>query len=266
MITSTSNQRVKWVRALQTKRRARQKESAFVIEGLRMAREVVTAQSPVRLVLHTEHLDGRSRGVVNNLARLGAEVVAVSDAVMSACSDTESPPGILAVVPLPSLPVPQSLTLGLIVDRISDPGNMGTLLRSALAAGVEIVYLTEGTVDAYNPKVIRGAMGAHFRLPILPLDFNHPPRQLSEIQIWLAEAAAGKPYQEVDWRQPVALLIGAEAHGPRPESRTHAVGQVHIPMPGKIESLNVAVAASVILFEIIRQRGTHEDSRPDRIS
>jgi TrmH family RNA methyltransferase len=266
MITSTSNPRVKWVRALQAKRRARQEEAAFVIEGLRLAREVVTAQTPVHLVLHTEHLDGRARGVVNNLARLGAEVLAVSDAVMSACSDTETPSGILAVVAQPSTSVPEKLTLAVIADRISDPGNMGTLLRTSLAAGVEAVFLTAGTVDPYNPKVVRGAMGAQLRLPILPLDFNQPPQQLSDVQIWLSEAAAGKPHYEVDWRQPVALLIGGEAQGPQPASRAHADGQVHIPMPGAIESLNVAVAASVILFEIIRQRGSYEDPRTDRIS
>ena len=137
MITSTANRRVKWVRALQTKRHARQEEGVFVIEGVRLAREAVASQLPVNLVLHTDHLGARERGLVNNLARLGAEVEVVSDSVMAACSSTESPPGLLVVLATPAIPSPKQLTLALVADRIKDPGNLGTILRTALAAGVE---------------------------------------------------------------------------------------------------------------------------------
>lgn len=256
MITSTTNRHVKWVRALQTKRRTRQGEGVFVIEGVRLAREVIAAQLPAQLVLHTDHLDSRGRGLVHNLARLGAEVMIVSDAVMAACSSTKSPPGLLAVLPVPTLSFPAQLTLALVADRLADPGNLGTLLRTACAAGVEAVLLTKGTVDPYNPKVVRGAMGAHLRLPIETLDLNLLPERLAGLEIWLAEAGEGTPYTDIDWRQPLALAIGGEAHGPQPALRSMAKGQVHIPMIGTAESLNAAVAAAIVLFEIVRQRGT----------
>lgn len=256
MISSTANPRIKQVRALQAKRLSRQRESAFVVEGVRWAREILAAGAPVHLVLHTEHLDARGRGLVNSLARLGAEVRPVSDAVMAACTDTQTPPGILMVLPIPELAVPQPLTLALIVDRMADPGNMGTLLRTALAAGVQAVFCTPGTVDAYNPKVLRGAMGAHLRLPIVALEAQDIPDRISGLDVWLAEAHSGAVYTTVDWRRPSVLAIGGEAHGPSDPLRRIASGQVHIPIASGVESLNAAIAAAVILFEVVRQRET----------
>jgi len=179
----------------------------------------------------------------------------VSEAVMASCSDTQSPPGLLAVLPIRTHLKRKPEKLALVIDRFADPGNLGTLLRTALAAGVEAVYLNEGGVDPHNPKVVRGAMGAHMRLPILTVDAKYLQRHLAGLDIWLAEAHTGRPYTEVDWRRPVALIIGGEAHGPQPSIRALALGQVHIPMPGGTESLNAAVAAAVVLFEIVRQRG-----------
>ncbi|NIS80591.1 MAG: RNA methyltransferase [Anaerolineales bacterium] len=255
MITSTANRRVKWVRALQNKRQAREKERAFVLEGKRLAYEAVAAESPIHLVLHTDHLDERGRGLVNSMARLGAETAVVSDAVMAACSSTESPQGILLVLPIPSLPLPKSLTLALIIDRLADPGNLGTILRTALAAGVEAAFLAEGTVDPFNPKVVRGAMGAHFYLPMATIQIVDLPEQLTGLDMWITDAVGGVPYYNVDWRPPITLVVGAEAQGIQPTLREKAIGQVHIPMSGKTESLNAAIATAVILFEISRQRG-----------
>jgi TrmH family RNA methyltransferase len=255
MITSTSNKRIKWIRALQNKRRTREREQAYVIEGTRLVREAIAADHPVDLILYTDNLDDRGQELVEKMAHLGGERMLVSEAVMASCSDTQSPPGLLAVLPIRTILKPKSENLALVIDHLADPGNLGTLLRTALAAGVETVYLSEGTVDPYNPKVIRGAMGAHMRLPILVTDAKMLQRHLAGLDVWLAEAHAGKPYTEVDWRQPVALIIGGEAHGPQPAVRAMADGQVHIPMPGGAESLNAAMAAAVILFEIVRQRG-----------
>ena len=99
-------------------------------------------------------------------------------------------------------------------------------------------------------------MGAHLRLPIETLDLKLLPERLAGLDIWLAEAGEGTPYTDIDWRQPLALAIGGEAHGPQPALRSMAKGQVHIPMIGTAESLNAAVAAAIVLFEIVRQRGT----------
>jgi len=173
---------------------------------------------------------------------------------MKAMADTISPQGVLAVVPFVELAPPLSPSLVLVVDRLRDPGNLGTILRSANAAGVEQVILTPKTVDPYNPKVVRGAMGAHFRLPIKALSWPEIAGALTGVQILLADARAEQAYYQVDWRQPSALIIGGEAQGASQEARELAVTTIAIPMHGRTESLNAAVAASVILFEAARQR------------
>jgi len=255
LITSTSNPRVKWVRTLQQRRRIRQREGLFIVEGVRLAQEAAAAEARPRLVLHTPEVDGAGVPLLESFQRSGAEIIAVSPEVMAACSSLETPPGLLAVLPLPELPIPKPLDLALIAEGLADPGNLGSLLRTALAAGVQLAVLTEGTVDPYNPKVVRGGMGAHFHLPVRGASVKKLLPELEGLPIWLADAHEGHPYFEVDWRQPVALALGGEAGGGSGELRNRAQGLVHIPMHPKAESLNAAVASAVILFEIRRQRG-----------
>ncbi|MGD8603241.1 MAG: RNA methyltransferase [Anaerolineales bacterium] len=255
MITSTSNARVKWLRALNAQRKIRYREGAFVVEGQRLILEAIQAAWPARLAVHTDHLDPKGRGMMNGLAKLGAEVVEVSEHVMKACADTDSPSGLLAVLELRTLPPPKEVDLALVVDQLSDPGNLGTLLRTAWAAGVQVVYLTPGSVDAFNPKVIRGAMGAHFHLPILTAGLPDLSELLQGLRVRLAEAGGGERYDRLDWTRPSALIIGGEAHGARAAAAELADELVHIPMPGQSESLNAAVAAAILLFEAVRQRG-----------
>jgi len=255
MITSSSNARIKLVRALQTRRRARQRESAYVIEGVRLMREAVDAKAPFKLVLHTRQMREKEPRLLEMLSELSVEVHAVSDSVMHSCSDVDNPPGLLAVLSQTAVPLPPKLNLALIVDRLNNPGNLGTMLRSADAAGVQAVFLTGDTVDAYNPKVVRGAMGAHFRTPIVSTSVADLDEQLTGLETWLAEAKTGQPYDQVDWSRPTALMIGGEARGSSRQVRALASRSVHIPMRSGTESLNAAVAASVILFEITRQRG-----------
>jgi TrmH family RNA methyltransferase len=153
------------------------------------------------------------------------------------------------------IPLPTQPSLVLILDAISTPGNLGTMMRTAGAAGIDSVLLAPGCVDAYNPKVIRGAMGAHFRLPIHHLDWEEIANYCQSLDIWVAETANGIIYTEVPWRQPSAIIIGNEAWGAGIEAHSVAKGSIIIPMAGGTESLNAATASAVLLFEAFRQRG-----------
>ncbi|MBI3244477.1 MAG: RNA methyltransferase [Chloroflexi bacterium] len=262
MLTSLANDRVKLVRALQSQRKAREKEGQFVVEGARLVEEALRANAPVDFALHTNDLDDRARAVLGQLRRRGATLVEVSPEVIKACSDTEHPQSVLAVLPITNN---QLLKAGnwllVICDRLSDPGNLGTLLRSAAAAGVDAALLAPGTVDAFNPKVVRAGMGAHFRLPIESLTWDKIGEKVKGLQVRMAEARSPISnlksqisYDQADWTQPSAFIISSEADGPSEAARACAAESVFIPMPGETESLNAAVAGSVILFEAVRQR------------
>jgi TrmH family RNA methyltransferase len=190
---------------------------------------------------------------------------AVSERVMKAMADTVSPQGVLAVVPFVELELPPGPSLGLVVDGLRDPGNLGAILRSANATGVEQVILAPKTVDPYNPKVVRGAMGAHFRLPIQALSWPEITEALVGVEVLLADVRGEQVYYEVDWAKTSALIIGGEAYGASGEAKELATATIAIPMHGGVESLNAAVAASVILFEAARQRRENTDMQDLRI-
>jgi TrmH family RNA methyltransferase len=204
----------------------------------------------------------RGRKLLAVIEDLPGACFVVTDKVMRALSDTVSPQGILAVVPFIELPLPENPWLVLVVDRVRNPGNLGTILRSAEAAGASQVILTPATVDVYSPKVVRGAMGAHFHLPIATgVGWSEVAEALQGRQILLAEAKGEKIYYEVDWTKPSALIVGGEAEGASQEAERLATERIVIPMQGKAESLNVAVASGVILFEATRQRGIQQDGK-----
>lgn len=253
MITSTHNERVKYVRSLM-RRRARQREGRFVVEGTRLVDEMVRAGIRPALVFFTEAWAETPAGqrVLPSLQPADEGDWVVSEAVLAACADTQTPQGVLAVVPAVHLQPRQGVLL--ILDQIRDPGNLGTILRSAEAAGAGQVLLAPGTVDLYNPKVVRGAMGAHFRLPVTSLDWLAIAEQSAERAVWLSDAAGEVAYDAVDWTLPSALIVGGEAAGAGEEAAALATGRVSIPMAGQAESLNAAMATTVILFEAARQR------------
>lgn len=256
MITSSSNDKVKYVRKLQNQKSLRHQDRRLVMEGVRLVEEVVRASMIPTFVLYTEALANESRGkaLMATLQALDAPCYEVSESVMEDCSDTVTPQGILVVLPFPELAPPEPLTFGLVVDRLRDPGNLGTLLRTAVAAGVEQVLLAPGTVDFSNPKVIRSAMGAHLHLPITDTDWDTIVEVVTGCDVWLAAAGGRKLYTEVDWTRPAALIIGSEAHGAGERARVLTDDRISIPMSPAVESLNAAVAASIILFEAVRQR------------
>ena len=266
MITSAQNSRIQWVRKLQAQSKFRRSENAFVVEGVRLCEESLAAAWPASLVLHTADLGERGLKVADGLAALGATVELVSPEVMKAASDTETPQGLLAVLALRPLPLPPQPDFVLIPDGVRDPGNLGTILRTAAAASVQAVLLPPGSADPYAPKVLRSAMGAHFRLPVHSLDWEalrtylNPPQPALAPAVFLADAAGGQPYTQADLRRPLALVIGGEAAGAGAEMAALAQTRLHIPMPGgadtgrPVESLNAAVAAAILMFEVVRQR------------
>ena len=257
MITSLSNERVKYVRKLQSQKDLRHTDRRMVLEGVRLVEEVTRACLVPSLVLYTEDVsaDGRGKALLVTLDGMGAPSFQVSQEVMASCSDTMTPQGVLAVLPFPELAPPQPATFVVVADALRDPGNLGTLLRSALAAGVEQVLLSPGTVDFTNQKVVRAAMGAHLWLPIRHADWDAIAETLAGCHPWLAVGGARKTYTEVDWSRPSALIVGSEARGAGDRAASLAQGRISIPIAPVVDSLNAAVAASVILFEAVRQRG-----------
>jgi tRNA(Leu) C34 or U34 (ribose-2'-O)-methylase TrmL len=153
------------------------------------------------------------------------------------------------------LPIPDLPNFILIPDQIRDPGNLGTLLRSAAATGVQAVLLPPETTDAFAPKVVRSGMGAHFRLPIRSLTWEEIEQvgKSAKVQMYLADMD-GKSCWEIDLRQPLAMIVGGEAEGASREARKPANQRISIPMTGEMESLNAGVAGSVLMFEVVRQR------------
>jgi len=259
MITSTHNPKLKLVRALLGRAKERREAGAFVVEGVRLVEEAAASNWGFRFALYDETLNERGRLQVEVLKSRGIDVEEVSTGLMKSLSETESPQGLLAVLNDARLPIPDSLNFLLIPDQIRDPGNLGTLLRTAAAAGVQAVLLPSETTDAFAPKVVRSGMGAHFHLPIHSLSWDDIGRVIdgsathSSMKVLIADMD-GPSCWETDLRQPVALVIGSEAEGASESARKLANAKISIPMSGNVESLNAGVAGSVLMFEVMRQR------------
>lgn len=278
MITSPSNQHIAALRALQSFK-GRAEAGAFLIEGPHLVDVALDAHVlPHLLVYDPEHLGHTEAGqrLLERLDELGARGVSVYDAAPVAverASDTRAPQGIVGAVALEDCAPDRvrarrrgrNRPLVAILDAIADPGNLGTILRSALAADVDEVWCTPGCADPFNPKVVRAASGAHFFLPVrVGLSWEEIAERATGApavrQVLLAEANARTPYSAVDLTRRTGLIIGNEAHGPSAEARRLTTKPITIPMWNSIESLNAAVAASVIFFEAARQRREREDA------
>ncbi len=256
LITSTSNEQVRFVKTLY-RAGVRQKEGLFVVEGVRLLEDALASGARPELVLAApDQLNRTPRGAAL-LARLAVyRSLTVTDAVLRSLSDTVTPQGVIAVFPIPEAsrrldPGP----VALILDRLRDPGNAGTILRSADASGLVRTVAFVDSVDAYAPKVVRAAMGAHFRLTILAdAQWSALEPLLGRRPRYLAVESGGEDYARVDWTHDCVLIIGGEAEGAGPEARHLAGHHVTIPMAGPAESLNAAMAATVLLFEAARAR------------
>jgi RNA methyltransferase, TrmH family len=256
VITSTANPHVKQLRSLATDSKERRRERRFVIEGVRLLATALEAGVRPEPLLYAPDQLARSvagRALLERLRALELGLEA-SERTVAAASDTVSPQGVVGALGWPEIAA-RKPGLVLLIDAVQDPGNLGTLLRSAEAVGVAEAVCLPGSADPYAPKVVRAAMGAHFFLPLRSASWDEiEPALLGVDQIYAATAEASMPYYAADWRQPSALIVGNEASGVGEEGLARAGRQIAIPMLGRAESLNAGVAASIILFEALRQR------------
>lgn len=261
MITSISNQQVKNLIQLQKKAKARNEQDVFVAEGIKMYEEV----PPRRLVqtFVSESFRRAHRHMFENLGR--PDPVVLSDPAFAAASDTRTPQGILCVVrqyhyspaEVCAPPAGGGKQLLVVLENLQDPGNLGTIIRTAEGAGATGVILSEGSVDICNPKVIRSTMGSIYRVPFcyvdrLP-DWIRTLRQQG-IRFFAAHLEGAVSYETQDYTQAGAFLIGNESRGLTNESALAADVRVKIPMYGSVESLNAGIAAAVLMYEAARQR------------
>lgn len=217
-------------------------------------------QQPTLLLVADELASRPEAEAVRTAAARLAEgsVARVPMSMLDSLSDTQTPQGVLAMMPQPSLAVPDHPSLVLVFDRISDPGNMGTLLRSAVGAGVHAALTLPGCSDPWGQKALRAGMGAQLRLPIrAAASWEDAARQLDGwgCAAFAADARGASAHFSLDWRKPCALVVGSEAHGLSEEIATdRRTTLCRIPMQGGIESLNAAMAGAIMLFEAQRQR------------
>lgn len=259
VITSFKNPKVQRLRGLISQRSYRDETGQFVIEGVRLVEEAITRHFLPQSVYFSENLSARGIQLVDRLRQAGVEVFEVSGDILNRLSDTETSQGILAVLPQELIPLTGVAEPVLVIDQVRDPGNLGTILRSAAAAAAGAVLLAPGSVDPFMPKVVRAGMGAHFHLPICQTSWDgiedYCKRQAQPpLQVLLAEAGSGLPMWQADLTRPLALVIGGEAEGAGEEARALSDAAIRIPMPGDFESLNAGVAASLLLYEVLRQR------------
>lgn len=252
IITSLQNERVKLTHSLQNRPRARRKEKKIALEGARLIGDVLARGARPDFVLYS--LQDADYPLVAEMQERRVRLYPVSNEVLAHVSDTQQPQGMVAVFPLPFPDLPPQPRSVVIMDDVRDPGNMGTILRTAGASGVEVAVLSPDCVDPYNPKVLRAGMGAHWRVPILEMQWFEIAAYVEGMDIYVAEGEATTHYTAVDFRRRWALMIGNEAHGVLNTGKVGQTTGISIPMSGQTESLNVAVATGVILFEAQRQQ------------
>lgn len=250
-VSSAQNPRVKLVRQLQRHGKARREQRRLVLEGVRLVRDVFGAGATPDFVFYTAEAAASGGAVSDLVAQMQAQGVTCLDVtgeLMRDMAETETPQGVLGVFPWPDVPPPPAPQLVVIADGWRDPGNLGTLLRTAAAAGVDLVVLTPGTVDAFNPKTLRAGMGAQWRVPVAVWEWEWIAQRLGDLVFYLADAAGATPYDAVDWTRPSAVVVGGEAHGfaRAAERIPHAL--IRIPMVPGVESLNAATAAGILIY------------------
>ena len=260
-ITSARNNKIKYLRSLYQKK-YRRKNDQFVLEGVRLIEETIDEAINLSQVFYSDYLlrDNKGERLLNKLKQEGIEIYQLDDDLLGQVADTVSPQGILAVADKIEYSLNDILNkekeLILIIDQIQDPGNLGTIIRTADAAGFDGLITTKGTVSLYNQKSLRATMGSFFRTPIAKvddLDILKNEIKESHFNLVVADIAGENYHFEIDYLPATAIVVGNEAHGPRQELIDMAEQLIKIPLLGGAESLNVAMATSVIAYEAVRQ-------------
>ena len=241
------------------RRRARERQGLFVCEGIRAVEELLRSPLRPRGALVAPALGDTPRGtaLLEALETAGVELARITDAELASAADTESPQGVVAIAPVPER------TLGgvhvgerarlLVLDALQDPGNVGTILRTAAALGVDATLALPGTVDLWNAKVVRSGMGAHFHHPTLSCGWDELDafRRQHGLALWAADAA-GDSVEATPAPARLALVVGNEGGGLGAEIRARADRLVALPISADVESLNVAVATGILLYVLRR--------------
>lgn len=259
LITSSTNERLKHARRVRDGR----EPGLIFVEGERLAEECLQANLPLTACFHAAEPSPRTQKILQEIEQRNCPAFAVTENLLATISDTVNTQGLILLARHPSATTEEVLrrkdeaALIVCLDGVQDPGNLGTILRTAEAAGAGGVVVLKGSADAFAPKTLRSAMGSAFRLPIAtdvrPEEFL---AQACAAGLKVVAAAGGGEtvYSNFDWRQPVALVLGNEANGVRGKLLEKCDVRISIPMRAPVESLNVAAAAAAILFEAVRQR------------
>ena len=277
IISSKDNKRIKYIRSLLEKGNIRKKNHQFVVEGIKLVDEALEYGKVLEVVcaesLYNELISGDLSGNrllaendknITNYVKKGSSLLVVSDTVFKSMSETKTPQGILAVAEMPDYRLldkgflEQAYTKNgkiklLVLEDTADPGNLGTIMRTAEAAGVTGVIMGKGTVDIFNPKVVRSTMGSIFRLPFAyEEDLKETIKELKKqgISFYATHLKGEKSYKDIKYSDRSAILVGNEARGLSYEVADLADTYVLIPMQGKVESLNAAVAAALMMYEV----------------
>jgi TrmH family RNA methyltransferase len=271
VIDSPQNQYVKRLRLLAT-RKGRAEHCEFLVEGVRALEEALVAEAPLKLAAFCPELavGERAQALVEQLRSSEAELLEMTERAFRAFSQVEAPEGVAAAVAIPGTglgDLPGNAALVVAAVEARDPGNMGALLRTADAAGADAFIAAGSCVELHEPKVVRATAGSIFHIPAVQ-DVT-----AAEMMAWaggegMATVAAclgdARPYAEVQYPPRTLVMLGNEAHGLSPDVAGQADFRVFIPMPGRAQSLNVAVAAGILVFEILRQRGKTKDDEGEK--
>lgn len=247
-------------------RRFRDLEGKFLAEGIRFVEEALESSFSVEMLVYCEKAMCNARGqVLLEAASIkGISILEVEEPLFKELADTVTPQGILAVVKwrwyeLDDLQAGAKPWLLVLVDGVSDPGNLGTIVRSADAAGADGVILLRGTADIFNPKALRATMGSIFHVPVIRNSSFEEAESFfmsHGIKLVAGMPHSGKVIFESNLTDACALVVGSEPRGPRETVMSGVFERVHIPMPGRAESLNVAISTAILLYEAVRQRNS----------